>query len=103
MNKDRWQNLSLAEQWGNIGSEISRAQTWEKVNDSFSRNKALERALELLDYTLADKQHKHRLKEISRFREAVCDLIAGTHFYSLSPKDLIEICSVLVTRKIDLK
>jgi len=45
--------LSLAEQLGNIGSEISRAERWKTRNPEISRA-AFFRALELLDLTLDD-------------------------------------------------
>lgn len=72
----KWEQFSLAEQLANIGSEVERAIKWKnKGNPEYSR-KAFERALELLDLTLADPKNKGRLKEISRTREALAD-----HFY----------------------
>lgn len=39
---------------------------------------ALDRALELLDLTLADPRWRgHRLREIARAREVVCDYLVG--------------------------
>lgn len=75
----RWYRLSLAEQLGNIGSEVSRATRWTGRNDALARG-ALDRALELFDLTLDDPRHRRapaRLREIARAREVVADFFAG--------------------------
>jgi hypothetical protein len=80
----RWWELSLAEQMGNIGSEVSRAARWTGRNDTLARG-ALDRALELFDLTLDDPRHRQapaRLKEIARAREVVADFFAGPNAYS---------------------
>ena len=51
----KWFNLSLCEQLGNIGSEISRAIKWKHKNHTLYE-KAVFRALELVDITLMDKR-----------------------------------------------
>lgn len=79
----RWWELSLAEQLGNIGSEISRAVKWTGRNDDIARG-ALERALELFDLTLDDARHRQspaRLRELARAREVVADFFAGPNQY----------------------
>jgi len=79
----RWWTLSLAEQLGNVGSEISRAVRWASRNPDTAQA-ALYRALELLDLTLADPrwlQARHRLREIARAREVVVDFFAGSNQY----------------------
>lgn len=79
----RWWTLSLVEQMGNVGSEISRACRWASRNPDTSRA-ALYRALELLDLTLADPAHRAsrpRLREIARAREVVVDFFAGSNQY----------------------
>ncbi|PIQ85933.1 MAG: hypothetical protein COV74_07125 [Candidatus Omnitrophica bacterium CG11_big_fil_rev_8_21_14_0_20_45_26] len=73
----RWQQLTLAEQMANIGSEVERALNWrEKKNMPFSQ-RAFERALELIDLTLADKRHRRRFNEITRMRESMVDFFYG--------------------------
>ena len=79
----RWWTLSLAEQLGNIGSEISRASRWSSRNPETARL-AFHRALELFDLTLADP----RLREIARAREVVADFFAGPNQYRSSPASL---------------
>lgn len=79
----RWHALSLAEQLGNIGSEVSRALRWRDRNAEVARH-ALYRALELFDLTLADPRHvvvPPRLREIARAREVVADFLAGPNQY----------------------
>src|SRR5262249_6761263 len=79
----RWWELSLYEQLGNIGSEISRAIRWRSQNPELART-ALYRALELLDFTLDDarlRQSPARLGEIARMREVVVDFFHGPNQY----------------------
>jgi len=87
-----WQELSLAEQLGNISGEISRARHWEESLDYINREKALKRAMESLDLTVADKRWHLKLKELTRLREIVGDLMAKTKIYNISLKDLEKFC-----------
>ena len=83
-----WQTLDLAEQLGNIGSEISRALNWRAKDEADKSAHAFERGLELFDFTLADARWRGRLKELARAREVVCDYFAGTNAYGSSPSSL---------------
>ena len=65
----RWNQLSLIEQLGNVGSEVERTFVWKERHDSKRAQDAFERALELLDLTLQCPNNKSRLKEIARTRE----------------------------------
>jgi hypothetical protein len=79
----RWRELSLPEQLGNVGSEISRAIRWSSENPALSQA-ALYRALDLIDLTLDDPRHRRsaaRLREIARAREVVVDFLAGSNDY----------------------
>ena len=79
----RWRELTLFEQFGNVGSEISRAAKWRSRNPALAEG-ALHRALELLDLTLDDpriRQSGPRLREIARSRKVVVDFFAGTNVY----------------------
>lgn len=74
----RWQTMTLAEQMGNIGSEVSRAHSWEVRGVPDQREKAFDRLLELLDLTLLDPRWKGpKRREIARAREALCDTFFG--------------------------
>jgi hypothetical protein len=86
----RWWTLTLAEQLGNIGSEISRASKWSGRNDDLARG-ALERALELFDLTLDDPRHRQcppRLRELARAREVVVDFFDGANEYNSTAASL---------------
>jgi hypothetical protein len=73
----RWRTLPLVEQLANVGSEVERALGWaSKGNPEYSRL-ALQRGLELLDLTVADPKHRHRLKELTRLREVLLDYFLG--------------------------
>jgi hypothetical protein len=86
----RWWQLSLAEQLGNVGSEISRAAKWSGRNDQLAHG-ALERALELIDLTLDDPRHRQspaRLRELARMREVVVDFFDGPNEYGSTAEGL---------------
>jgi hypothetical protein len=86
----RWWAMSLAEQLGNIGSEISRAAKWTSRNPRLARS-ALYRALDLFDLTLDDPRHRQspaRLREIARAREVVVDLFDGPNQYGSTAASL---------------
>ena len=83
----KWFTFSLAEQMGNIGSEVSRASKQENKNPELFR-KATDRALELFDLTLSDRRWIGRLREIGRAREFFCDAILGGKEYGTRLKDL---------------
>jgi hypothetical protein len=75
--------MSLAEQLGNVGSEVGRALRW-RSRDLRIAEAALHRALELIDLTLDDPRHRAsaaRLREICRVREVLLDFLVGTNQY----------------------
>lgn len=78
--------MSLAEQMGNIGSEISRALNWQNKGKPEMSLRAVDRALELLDLSLAAADTYPRLKEIARVREAVVDYFYGDNEFGSSEK-----------------
>ncbi len=78
---ERWSQFSLAEQLANVGTDVERAIRWKEKNNLDYSNKAFERALELLDFTMADDKNKKRLSEICRVREALVDYFAYDNEY----------------------
>lgn len=80
VSENRWHNLPLAEQMANIGSEIGRATTWQKKDNSRFEG-AVGRAMELIDLTLEDRRWNNRLLELGRFKEFFCDAVLGGHEY----------------------
>ncbi len=79
----RWFQLTFFEQMANIGSEVERAINGQKKNEEY-RRKAIERALELLDLTIADIKNRSRLKELTRLREALIDFFYFDNQFSSS-------------------
>lgn len=77
----RWYELTLAEQMGNIGSEVSRARK-AQGNDEPKFWGAVTRGLELLSLTLADRRWGERRKEIARAYEVFCDAVLGGKVYN---------------------
>ena len=98
MDKQRWTQLPLAQQLGHVGSELSRAKHWEMNHDSDSRDRALVRALGLLDLTLEDKRWRARLKELARLREVISDWFCGQKNYEVSSEALEQYCAHFVLK-----
>ena len=88
LSEGEWRKLSLLEQLGNIGSEISRAGRWQGQDEELF-NGAVERALELFDLTLEDPRWRKRMREIARAREVFCDTVFGKKEYQSSLEDLL--------------
>ncbi len=87
----RWYTFSLAAQLGNVGSEYERALRWKERGDEVRFEHALARMLELVDLTIADPRWKnHRLKELTRLREVICDELCNETREFNSPSDLRE-------------
>jgi|SRR3989344_724134 len=84
----RWYELSLKEQLGNIGGEVSRAARWQNKDKKLFQD-AVEKALELLDLTLDDSRWKGRRWEIARAREIFLDAVLGGKEYKSSLADLV--------------
>lgn len=78
----RWETLTLAEQLANAGAEVGRAIKARAADDPGRFGPSFDRALELLDLTLADRRRSgSQLKEIARMREVVCDFLVGENAY----------------------
>lgn len=82
----KWNLLSFAEQMANIGSEIERTIKWKEKGRSDISSRAFERALELIDLTIADSKNRNRLRELLRVREAVSDHFYFDNFYQSTPE-----------------
>jgi hypothetical protein len=87
---ERWFSYSLAQQMGNIGSEVSRTLKWRSRNPEIAEG-ALYRALELIDLTLDDPRHRAsapRLREFCRVREVLLDFMVGTNEFGSTEASL---------------
>lgn len=83
---ENWFKLSLFEQLGNIGSEVSRS---IKARGSQARYwGAVSRALDLFYLTVEDPRWKGRRKEILRVRELFCAAVLDSNEYKTSLEDL---------------
>lgn len=80
----RWLTLSLMEQLANVGTDVARAIQWRNRSNTESSIQALERALELLDFTIADKKNKRQLRELVRVRATLADYFLGINEYSFT-------------------
>lgn len=78
---EKWNAFSFVEQMANVGSEIHRTISWRE-KDSHLSSLAFERALELLDITIADPKNKSKLKELCRLRELAADYFFGQNEYN---------------------
>jgi hypothetical protein len=78
----RWAQMSLCEQLANVGSEVSRAFNWRNKGKTDLSLQAIDRALELLDLTVATLKTYPRLKEVLRTREVLVDYFYGDNTFS---------------------
>lgn len=82
-----WKNHPITYQMGNIGSEVSRALKWTEKGNTQRANKAIDRALELFDFTIEANVKNHaRLTEILKAREEFCDYFFGGDFCDTTPE-----------------
>lgn len=77
----RWNEMPFMERMANVGSEVERALGWRRKNNLEYSARAFERALELIDLTMAHPGHRSQLKEIARVREALVDYFCGANEY----------------------
>jgi hypothetical protein len=82
----RWRTLPLVEQLANVGSEVERAMKWAAKGNSDYSGRAFERGLELLDLTIADPKHRHRLRELTRLKEVLVDYFWCDNEYGSTPE-----------------
>lgn len=87
VSKERWFTLPLADQLGNIGSEVGRAAKWQD-KDEKSFWGAVTRALELLDLTREDVRWVKRRPELNRAREVFADAVLGGKEYRSTIADM---------------
>lgn len=80
----RWFQMSLMEQLGNVGSEVSRAINWKNKNNFANSQAAFMRALELIDLTILDKKNIFRLREVVRMREVLVDFFLDKNQFKSS-------------------
>lgn len=84
-----WGNHPITYQMGNIGSEVSRSLKWQEKGNQARANKAIDRALELFDFTIKANLKNHPcLTEILMARDEFCDYFFGGNTYHTDPKKM---------------
>lgn len=82
-----WGKHSIEYQMGNIGSEVSRSLKWTAKGNATRASAAIDRALELFDFTIAANQHNPaRLREVLIAREEFCDYFFGGNSWQTDPE-----------------
>ena len=75
-----WGNHPITYQMGNIGSEVSRSLKWTTKGNAKRASAAIDRALELFDFTIAaNRGNPARLREVLIAREEFCDYFFGSN------------------------
>lgn len=81
-----WQTRPITYQMGNIGSEVSRSLKWTAKGNKTRANKAIDRALELFDFTIeANAKNPARLTEVLKARDEFCDYFFNNNSYHTDP------------------
>jgi hypothetical protein len=84
----RWRTLTLVEQLANVGSDVGRALNWRQKGDHVQSEAAIERALELMDFTLDDPKHQGRTRELARLRESLVDFFYGSNEFGSTEESI---------------
>ena len=87
LSQGRWKKLSFFEQMANIGSEVERTINWKNKNNVEYSQLAFERALELINLTIADEKNRRHLRELTRVQENFIDYFTCGNNYSSSEKN----------------
>jgi len=84
MDRDKWSQLTIYEQLGNIGSEVGRAINARRNGDDDRMEGAINRALDLflatIESLINEKTYIHRAKEVIRMRDDFMSLFYHNYF-----------------------
>ena len=81
-----WLTRPITFQMSNIGSEVSRSLKWTACGNMSRADKAIDRAIELFDFTIEANTKNHaRLTEILKARDEFCDYFFGDNSYHTDP------------------
>lgn len=87
--RKEWKIHPITYQMGNIGSEVSRSLKWTEKGNKERAAKAIDRALELFDFTIEANRDNHaRLSEILVARDEFCDYFFGGNSWHTDPKKM---------------
>lgn len=85
LSQGRWNEFGLMEQLANVGSEVERALSWKAKGNVEYSDKAVARALELLELTLSSNLTAPQLREVTRTRELLGDYFVGENQFQNTP------------------
>lgn len=84
--REDWLTRPITYQMGNIGSEVSRSLKWIAKGNQARADKAIDRALELFDFTVeANTKNHFRLTEVLKARDEFCDYFFNNNSYHTDP------------------
>ncbi len=87
--RDKWLSESITYQMGNIGSEVTRALKWTAKGNKKRADAAVDRALELFDFTIeANRKNRPRLMEVLVAREEFCDYFFAGNSWGTKPEQM---------------
>lgn len=77
LNNSTMARFSFEQQMATVGADVDRAFNWlKKGNEQYARNAYL-RALELIDFTIADPRNRDRARAAMEVRERLVDTFDG--------------------------
>lgn len=68
-----WQELSIYEQMANVGSEVQRLFTWQERGKPEMATRAAERAVDLVEKTMADQKNQRYRKELQKLKQLIVE------------------------------
>ena len=83
---ERWNSMTIIEQMANIGCDVERAIRWRNKGELVDSRNAFERALELLQFTIADPKNRKRLKELCPLKDHLIDYFMYDNEYVSTDK-----------------
>jgi hypothetical protein len=82
----QWGKYNLYEKLAAVGAEVGRSLNWKEKGRVDFANRAFERALELLDFTIRDEKEASHLRELCRLREVLVDSFMYDNQYGSTPE-----------------
>jgi hypothetical protein len=79
MTVEKWAAKPYSYQLLNVASELSRARHWIKERETENLHHSLDRALELIDFTVTSNQGTKPLRDLLRLREELAGYYLGIH------------------------
>lgn len=86
LQSGRWATFTLYEKLAAVGAEVGRSLNWKEKGNADYAQRAFERALELLDFTITDTKTSSSRRELCRLREALVDSFMYDNEYGSTPE-----------------